>query len=56
LKNWFAVAEGYTTPISEVDLKVGGRYRLRMQPPGNKIVIVAEGVYREISYYDPRRV
>jgi len=48
LKQWFAVAEGYTTPIAEVDLRVGGRYRLGMQPPDSSELHIAEGVYREI--------
>ena len=49
LKQWFAVAEGFTTPIADVDLKVGGRYRLGMQPPGDDGVLIAGGVYQQIS-------
>jgi len=49
LRRWFRVAEGYTTPIAEVDLRVGGRYRLGMQPPDGSRVIVAGGTYRDIS-------
>ena len=48
LKRWFRVAEGYSTPIAEVDLRVGGRYRLGMQPPGSAEVLLAGGVYREV--------
>lgn len=48
LKKWFAVADGFTTPIADVDLQVGGRYRLGMQPPGDEAVLVVGGVYREI--------
>jgi uncharacterized protein YndB with AHSA1/START domain len=48
LKKWFAVAEGYTTPIAEVDLREGGRYRLGMQPPGDDGVLIVGGVYRQI--------
>lgn len=48
LKKWFAVAAGYTTPIAEVDLKVGGRYRLGMQPPENDSLLIVGGVYQEI--------
>lgn len=48
LKKWFAVADGFTTPIADVDLRIGGRYRLGMQPPGNEPVLIVGGVYREI--------
>ena len=49
LRKWFAVAEGFTTPIAEVDLKVGGRYRLGMKAPGDNPLLVVGGVYREIA-------
>jgi len=48
LKQWFAVSEGFTTPIAEVDLKVGGRYRLGMKAPGDNPLLIVGGVYREI--------
>jgi uncharacterized protein YndB with AHSA1/START domain len=48
LKQWFAVAEGFTIPIAEVDLTVGGKYRLGMQPPGDDGVLIVGGVYRQI--------
>jgi len=48
LKQWFAVAEGYTTPIAEVDLRVGGRYRLGMKPPDSDQILIVGGEYREI--------
>jgi uncharacterized protein YndB with AHSA1/START domain len=48
LKKWFAVADGFTTPIADVDLRIGGRYRLGMQPPGNDPVLIVAGIYREI--------
>ena len=48
LKKWFRVAEGYTTPIAEVDLRVGGGYRLGMQPPDGDTPLIVWGVYREI--------
>jgi len=48
LKQWFAVAEGFTTPIAEVDLKVGGRYRLGMKGPGDNPLLIVSGVYQEI--------
>jgi len=49
LKKWFAVSEGFTTPIADVDLRVGGRYRLGMQPPGDDGVLIVGGVYQQIS-------
>ncbi|NJN79719.1 MAG: SRPBCC domain-containing protein [Anaerolineales bacterium] len=48
LKQWFAVSAGFTTPIAEVDLQVGGKYRLGMQPPGDDGILIAGGIYRQI--------
>jgi uncharacterized protein YndB with AHSA1/START domain len=48
LKKWFAAADGYTTPIAEIDLRVGGSYRLGMQPPNSSDIYIVHGVYREI--------
>ena len=48
LRQWFAVAEGFTTPIAEVDLRVGGRYRLGLKAPGENPLLVVGGMYREI--------
>ena len=48
LRQWFAVAEGFTTPIAELDLRVGGRYRLGMKAPGDNPLLIVGGVYREI--------
>ncbi|MFQ6031063.1 MAG: SRPBCC domain-containing protein, partial [Dehalococcoidia bacterium] len=28
VKHWWGVEPGYSTPIVEIDLRVGGRYRL----------------------------
>lgn len=50
LKKWFSVAEGFTTPIADVDLRVGGRYRLGMQPPGDSPVLIVGGVYQQILF------
>ena len=49
LKRWFAAAEGFTTPLAEVDLRIGGRYRLGMQAPGSADVLVVSGEYQEIA-------
>ena len=48
LRRWFAAGEGYTTPIAEVDLRVGGRFRVGMQAPDSDELSVASGVYEEI--------
>jgi len=47
LKRWFRADPGYTVAIAEVDLRVGGRYRLGMKPPDSDPYVVG-GVYREI--------
>ena len=43
---WFAPLE-MTTPIAEVDLRVGGKYRIGMKSPDGELY-VATGTYREI--------
>lgn len=47
LKRWFAPSERMSTPVAEVDLRVGGRYRIEMVNPEGKRHGVS-GVYREI--------
>jgi uncharacterized protein YndB with AHSA1/START domain len=49
LKQWWGVADGYTVSIAEVDLRVGGRYRLGMVPPDGSPVVVLTGEYRVIQ-------
>jgi uncharacterized protein YndB with AHSA1/START domain len=46
IKKWFAPTD-LTTPIAEVDLKVGGKYRIGMKSPEGELY-VATGTYREI--------
>lgn len=48
LKEWFAVSEGFTTPIAEINLQVGGTYRLGMKAPGDNPILIVGGVYQEI--------
>ena len=48
LKQWWRAHAGFSTPIAEVDLRVGGRYRLGMQPPDKDAPYVVVGTYREI--------
>ena len=47
LKKWSA-PEGYTVVIAEVDLTVGGRFRIRMQSPEGTTHTVF-GSYREVT-------
>ena len=49
LKKWFAVGEGFTTPIAEVNLIVGGKYRLGMQAPGDDGILIVIGEYKQIN-------
>jgi uncharacterized protein YndB with AHSA1/START domain len=49
LQRWFAAGEGFTTPVAEVELRVGGRYRLGMQPPGSTQILMVTGEYQEIT-------
>ena len=53
MKKWFAPSEEFSIPTVEVDLRVGGKYRIDMQAPnGNHHV--ATGIYREIQ--PPRKL
>ncbi len=47
LKKWWA-PKGATTPLVEVDLRVGGRYRFGMKFPDMETFYVS-GEYREVS-------
>ena len=49
LRQWWAAAEGFTTPIAEVDLRVGGAYRLGMQAPGEPDPYLVGGTYLEVE-------
>jgi len=47
MRLWFCPAEDFRVDIAEVDLRVGGAFRIGMKPPGREVRI-ARGVYREI--------
>jgi uncharacterized protein YndB with AHSA1/START domain len=47
LKNWWG-PEGYATPSAEVDLRVGGKYRLGMRKLPDGEILYLTGVYREV--------
>lgn len=47
IKRWWS-PEGFTTEVAEVDLRVGGAYRIGMKSPDGEVLYVA-GVYREVQ-------
>ena len=50
LSRWWAAGPGFTTPIAEVDLRVGGKYRLGMLAPDQDQPYVVGGVYKEMVH------
>lgn len=48
LKHWWG-KPGWKTAVAEVDLKVGGRYRLGMQPPEADAPYVCTGEFKAID-------
>jgi uncharacterized protein YndB with AHSA1/START domain len=48
LARWFAPSTDYSTKVPELDLKVGGNYKVEMHHKGGNINVVA-GTYREIK-------
>ena len=48
LKKWWGIADGFSAPIAEVDLRVGGNYRLGMKPPDGDTPYVCGGTFREL--------
>lgn len=49
LKKWWGMNDSFTTPIAEVDLQVGGRYRLVMKPPDSDDLYIVSGVFKEVT-------
>jgi uncharacterized protein YndB with AHSA1/START domain len=47
LRRWWAAGPDWDTPEAEVDLRVGGGYRLAMREPGGPTHVVA-GEYTEV--------
>jgi uncharacterized protein YndB with AHSA1/START domain len=47
LKQWFAPADAFKVEAAEVDVRVGGRYRIVMTAPDGEVHDVS-GVYREV--------
>ncbi|MDN5861169.1 MAG: SRPBCC domain-containing protein [Pseudonocardia sp.] len=54
LRRWWAAGPGWASPWIEVDLRVGGSYRLAMTAPGAADTNVVAGQYLEIA--PPRRL
>lgn len=52
LRRWFG-PKGFISPLVEVDLRVGGAYRIALKAPSGELMY-AGGTYREIS--PPRRL
>ena len=48
LKKWWGVTESHSTPVAEVDLRPGGKYRLGMKGPDSDQVNIVGGTYREV--------
>jgi uncharacterized protein YndB with AHSA1/START domain len=47
LKQWFGPTDGHAVPVAEVDLRVGGRYRIDMRGPSGSLYRIV-GEYREV--------
>jgi uncharacterized protein YndB with AHSA1/START domain len=48
LRRWWAAGTGWSTPVAEVDLRVGGRYRLSMRDPAASGAYTVVGEYLEV--------
>lgn len=48
LKRWWMPGEGYSVPSAEVDLRVGGSYRIGMKNPAGKTFHLF-GAYQEVK-------
>ncbi len=48
LRRWWAAGPDWDTPVADVDLRVGGRYRLAMHDPASGDVFVVGGEYAEV--------
>src|SRR6202167_6654402 len=49
LRRWWKANLAWITPVAEVDLRVGGRYRISMEDPENGTKHTAVGEYSEVS-------
>lgn len=47
LKQWWVPADGFSVPRAEIDLRVGGAYRVTMRNPRGETFLLV-GTYREV--------
>jgi len=47
LKQWFAPSDEFAVPVTEADVRIGGRYHITMRSPDGEEHDVS-GVYREV--------
>lgn len=48
LRRWWAAAPTWRTPVAEIDLRVGGSYRISMEDPETGAVHTVGGEYQEV--------
>ncbi len=48
ISRWFAAGPDMVPTVAEVDLRVGGKYRIGMKNTAKNVEHIATGVYREI--------
>jgi uncharacterized protein YndB with AHSA1/START domain len=48
LRRWWAADPTWVTPVTEVDLRVGGHYRLSMEDPATGTTHTVGGEYQEV--------
>jgi uncharacterized protein YndB with AHSA1/START domain len=49
LRRWHAPGPDFTVPVAEFDARVGGRFRIAMQPPDRDAPYTFAGVCREVK-------
>lgn len=49
VKRWLGVRNGWTLPVCEIDLRVGGAYRYTWRKESRGMEMTARGVFREIA-------
>ncbi len=50
IKHWLHPSPEWSNPVVEVDLRVGGRYRLGFQHPGERDVVFVVGRFLEVEH------
>jgi uncharacterized protein YndB with AHSA1/START domain len=49
MRRWWRANPAWTTPVAEVDLRVGGRYRISMEDPADGSRHTVGGEYTEVT-------